>query len=280
MDWEFIADKYSTNPQDTLYHYTSSDGLKGILETDTIRATDFGYLNDKSEMLHGIEIFKKASSTIKKQDLKIFETKFDYYDDYLKVIKDINFVDDIFVCSFSTKKNCLNQWRAYTPKEGGYSIGFSSKDLAHHAYESKCRLFKCLYKYEDQLKLAKKILGDLLYFFDSNQQNYDVSKSTFATHIRSAVKFFCPILKNYAFKDESEWRLVTSYRTLNAKDVCFISKNETLVPYISIDLKNVNIPEIWVGPGMSSDLRDRSIRRFIDVYNIDTEIKNSLIPLR
>jgi len=37
-----------------LYHYTDATGLKGVIENDEIWFTDFRYLNDPSELRHGI----------------------------------------------------------------------------------------------------------------------------------------------------------------------------------------------------------------------------------
>ena len=45
MSGEKCSDKH-----DTLYHYTSMDGCRGIIETQTLWATHYQHLNDSSEL--------------------------------------------------------------------------------------------------------------------------------------------------------------------------------------------------------------------------------------
>jgi hypothetical protein len=40
----------------TIYHYTSLDALLGIVESQSVWLTDYSYLNDKRELVHGVEI--------------------------------------------------------------------------------------------------------------------------------------------------------------------------------------------------------------------------------
>lgn len=43
-----------------LYHYTTLEGLKGILETQTLWATHFEFLNDSSELSTFKDILSNA----------------------------------------------------------------------------------------------------------------------------------------------------------------------------------------------------------------------------
>jgi hypothetical protein len=45
---------------ETLYHYTTQDGLLGILKDQSLWATHILYLNDSMEMRHTADIFKHA----------------------------------------------------------------------------------------------------------------------------------------------------------------------------------------------------------------------------
>jgi hypothetical protein len=42
-----------------LYHYTNAEGLYGILRTRTIWATEFDFLNDRSEFSYAFDILKE-----------------------------------------------------------------------------------------------------------------------------------------------------------------------------------------------------------------------------
>ena len=42
-----------------LYHYTSASGLKGIVESGTLWATDVLHLNDSSEISYAVELIRR-----------------------------------------------------------------------------------------------------------------------------------------------------------------------------------------------------------------------------
>ena len=51
---ELLARLYGTkpDPENPLYHYTSLEGLRGIVDSRTLWATDIRYLNDAQELHH------------------------------------------------------------------------------------------------------------------------------------------------------------------------------------------------------------------------------------
>jgi hypothetical protein len=53
----------------TLYHYTSVDGLLGILRSKRIWATDIRFLNDRSEFFHAMEEYSKHAGHLAEQAL-------------------------------------------------------------------------------------------------------------------------------------------------------------------------------------------------------------------
>ncbi len=52
---------------DTVYHYTSPDGILCILNNKTLRFTDCQYLNDKGEFVYIRGPFEKAWKKISKE---------------------------------------------------------------------------------------------------------------------------------------------------------------------------------------------------------------------
>ena len=113
-----------------LYHYTTAEGLKGIVEDCAIWASDIFSLNDASEIYHGCEVFREC---LKELHSTLGE------DFHGRVLSQVNAIDALafpptYVCSFSREPNDLSQWRAYFPN-GGYAISFASDrafpDLDH-----------------------------------------------------------------------------------------------------------------------------------------------------
>src|SRR6266700_6216266 len=64
-----LADK-KTGLLPRLYHYTSQEGLLGILSSKTLWATRIQYLNDSTEFAYTLALLKKALSLGREQSLK------------------------------------------------------------------------------------------------------------------------------------------------------------------------------------------------------------------
>src|SRR4030042_493883 len=52
-------------PPERLYHYTSIDGLKGILDSRCLLASQIHFLNDTQEFKYSFDILKKLISEFK-----------------------------------------------------------------------------------------------------------------------------------------------------------------------------------------------------------------------
>lgn len=110
--------KFLSKKNKSIYHYTSVDGLKNILFNRSLYFTNVKYLNDKDEILAGLEsfgkIFNMPKNEIKKYKLEI-----------------LNSADQIFVCCFSLDKDSLPMWNYYTKENShqGYNIEFNQIKL-------------------------------------------------------------------------------------------------------------------------------------------------------
>ena len=115
-----------------IYHYTSIGGLESILRNKTLRFTNIKYMNDKDEIIAGLDSIAKdchASEETRKQ-LRSAIT---------------NLGMQIFVCCFSLKEDSLPMWNYYT-KEGnsqGYNIEFDDKKLVESILRSNPVLDGC-----------------------------------------------------------------------------------------------------------------------------------------
>lgn len=49
---KLAQDLYAKRPDHTLYHYMSLDGVRGIVDTGSLRATEIRYFSDAVEMKH------------------------------------------------------------------------------------------------------------------------------------------------------------------------------------------------------------------------------------
>lgn len=113
-----------------IYHYTSPEGLRRIIDSGELWLTNTAFVNDTTE---GIAL-KKKTTLFKKND---FKNEF-VREAWNRFINRDNIEDNVYyMISFSKKNNSLDQWRAY----GSYCIGFEVKDLVRRSF----RLYECVY---------------------------------------------------------------------------------------------------------------------------------------
>jgi DUF2971 family protein len=114
-------------PRQTLYHYTSIDGLSAIAKSKCLRLSDLASANDPREIHLGRE--------------KVFVALRSVLDDEHKTGKGANLLHlilrliayfggvQIFCCCLSTTGDALPMWNAYGANYGGVSIGFRPRAI-------------------------------------------------------------------------------------------------------------------------------------------------------
>ncbi len=265
-----------------LFHYSSVEGLYGILTSQSLWATSIHYLNDSSEFKLSVELVEKILAKNVFEAPKIFLEKLR---ESLFRVQDIN----IFVASFSEKGDQLSQWRGYCPN-GGYAIGFSGNDLRELALEQDFKLLPCVYDSTDQCILLYEIIRDHIYCYETQKETTPLEQrekllneigKSFSQHL----VYFAPLIKNTSFKEESEWRIVSKPKAINSADVNFRTRNSLLVPYckfnLTRDTQKLKLDTIRVGPMPHDDLAMQSIVDFVIRHDIEFQgVTKSKIPYR
>jgi len=144
-----------------LYHYTGIDGLKGIIESQTLWATHYKYVNDTEEVIHFRDrlpqflrpVFKKIFSGLNPQEQELVLNDYKSIDmaveeepkKLAKIMYNVTFVGaekkppiaEPYITAFCrvdknnervTNHGLLSQWRGYGA-QGGYSIIFDAEGL-------------------------------------------------------------------------------------------------------------------------------------------------------
>ncbi len=217
-----------------LFHYTTAQGLKGIVEDKCLWATAASYLNDASEIEYGCAILREvlANWEMSNGDDDSLSTT------VLSCLKPL-FIDSgsqldrattIYVACFCTKSNLLSQWRAYG-QAGGYSAGFHLFGTGLPADNAKtfgglkpegegyrAALIPVIYERKDQLAVIKDTLKrnlealerpELKQIYEAlevqEQQQFIAKAVLLIDHflVEQIIAF-----KNKAFEEENEWRIV------------------------------------------------------------------------
>jgi hypothetical protein len=249
-----------------IYHYTSIDGLEGIISEKKIRATHISYLNDAREY---VEIFLKSAHTfynrqdrVEKEYKDIFSPLFDLTKNWIDNDPLTTQHNDVYVCSLSEKKDDLNQWRGYAIT-GGYQIGFCFNYLQEAAKKSDNYfwLFPCIYEDSDKTQIIERLFKEAVTKFDEKGSDAKKIQSWFI----STLRYIAPIFKDANFKDEKEWRLFAE-KSWNDPNRRFRKRNGIFVPYIDIDLSldgKISLSEIVIGPGINNHHAMYSLSSFI-----------------
>lgn len=218
---------------DYLYHYTTTEGFKGIIKRQELWATSIYHLNDWTEF----ECGKKAFVESAKAQMKDSDDA-----DAAALLLDClcEARPPLYVCSFSSADDDLPQWRAYSHPYG-CAIGFEAHTLFTYAGTLGFDLTVCKYEMAGIANVTKatvEIAGEIMGLaggverFRSLFASGDLSRNALLAQIMKLLATY----KDDAFHYEHEQRLV-----------CFPQPHEhpkfrlsggVRVPYLPFNLKN------------------------------------------
>jgi hypothetical protein len=203
-----------------LYHYTSQDGLIGMLNKKTIWASKIHYLNDSKEFrlaldLARCELNERISAATSPGDRSRLELLRDTIYPGARV--------NTCVCCFSELEDDLSRWRGYGGGNAGFSVGFTREWFTRVKETLGLSLIRCIYDPENQQRLVQDEIDKFFAtnvgrepdYWDRNRgywnphrpRTYMVSRHVgddFATRLA----LIAPRIKHESFEDEKEWRLV------------------------------------------------------------------------
>jgi hypothetical protein len=227
----------------SVFHYTDTAGLTGILSSETLLASDPRFLNDASEVsiirdlllpILEKEIAEITPKLIEKKWLKGF---YEFHgisghrlqaEGFFKtLIRLVNDVSPLFVISFCKHEEgsnefahgLLSQWRGYGDK-GGFAIEFDEagmdellkeekKTFAYAGYKSG----DVLYDNYEQLFVAPDYQGLAGEMIQRIFEPRDVSEVTGVKDIDAFMPTFmsvAPFMKHWGFREEREYRILFS----------------------------------------------------------------------
>lgn len=133
---EFL--EQSATPPSTLWHYTTQEGLLGILNNNLLWATKIHYLNDSSEFLYALKLTDRVIEERVRTAALAHRERLEAFRAAIPQIEHMH----ICVASFSEDPDVLSQWRAYGGASGGYALGFVSQALRETVNDQQIFLIK------------------------------------------------------------------------------------------------------------------------------------------
>lgn len=302
---------YATN----VFHYTSPEGLMGILKNREIFFTDAQYLNDYKERLSINDELKRFwEENYNKYD-KCFYQLFkgihvDSYEDNEFPYIDGSVTDEsyrYFILSASMNKDSLSMWKYYAKNDSynGYNIDLFIPALVDEwidretgvAIEMGLVIYDSNQKQDKIHDFIEKLYEEWCKYKVSDLMNQKMVKE-YKAWIAYASLFF----KKSCFSAEEEMRFVAvvpksklneiSYELENGtkkKMYDFRISNGVFIPFIRIPLFGWNLGESWgssrigVGPCLNFDLKKEGILRLVESLDYRFNkicVVQSEIPLR
>lgn len=295
LEWKTSLGAVADNPQ-LVYHYTTAEGIKGILEGQSLWASEGFYLNDSSEMLFG-------RGTILGVAMRLYSDKEMPWSLWSSVqnafprdwtLKSPHY-ERIFLASFSTEGDDLSQWRAYGG-QGGFALGFDRAYLENGCHAGDCKgspYFKSVAYGKDQVERTTEALFKCLTLASNNLKETHPDKEEdvddeIRMFLRWAVNLVASFAKDRAFEAEREWRLAIHLRAEHwnqvQNQVQHRVRDGGIIPYFPFGLESVEkaICEIVCGPCREPNLAHEAVASMLRSknWNQGIKIRNSTIPYR
>lgn len=213
----------------------------------------------------------------------------------------------IYISSFSEVPDLLSQWRGYCPKGEGVCIGFNKELLEQYCLDNKLIMEKCIYNHNEQQDKILALMSQALSEFPQlnltrkqydgsntkTQCDFEMDSQLYFTEgegkavadkalskLCSSLKKLAPYMKNQAFQEESEWRIIAKDPKI---DIHFRTAVSHFIPYIILPMIKADkeiISEIIIGPNANEERSINSIQLLLDKHEISNVIiKKSQVPL-
>ena len=295
----------------SIFHYTSINGLQGILNSKTLRFTNIKYMNDKDEIIAGLDSMAKACDASEEERSRLLSAFTKHG-------------TQTFVCCFSLEEDSLPMWNYYTKEihNQGYNIEFDDKKLVESILRNNPVLDGCdfAFGHVDYSKdndseyseiITQEILSSMqlsisklfLAVVSSSKNNFNESaikdweekiedtekkiklndlpvyfyngyKCSFE---KSASGNYLYFVKRDFFKQEREFRIVITvpdellYKMEKEGVYNFCVNNGVLVPYIQLRFSEDVVKSITISPTVQSDLVELSIQDFLTYSKYDVK---------
>jgi hypothetical protein len=283
-----------------IYHYTNVQALFGIVESNCIWLTDYGYLNDSREINYGLslthELVQKKKATTSAEGAAVLEA-------WEKTLSEST-SHRICVACFSHNGDNLSQWRSYGKEGRGICIGFDIRSPHFYLMKETSR-GPVLYdrsKQELTIEIVLHMYFSALKWDKEKDLGQGERGDYYETLLTSEILRQISLFKDVSFADEREIRIAyiedpevfERVRTPKAR-VLFRSTDKLIIPYTTSsdlitgprgqkprqDPGTIPIAEIIVGPQGESDLIVKSIESYLTEKTFSSvTVRKSKIPFR
>lgn len=286
---------------ENVYHYTTIEALKSIVENRTLRLTDYRFLNDPQEIVYCIDPINRILEKYDQKDKLIVDLKrivnnmknnvFDFVvmtkrgqgKKEFKKYKNEN--GHIYLFSLTHKEDDLDMWSMYGKM--GCRLKFNDVQLIENVLSNN----GIIWLDDDIVISANSITGGVFYCDDfTNIENYIdfllENREGVDLNIQNMLLGVIGLRKNPAYSYEHEVRVglcVPDGIDQIDKNKVFTIKNNTIKP--QLELKGVPIEKILqdvvISPYNTNDCAKCGIEEFLEYHlKVKVPVYNSKINIR
>jgi hypothetical protein len=259
---------FEVSKDQILWHYTTGNGLLGIIESGTLYSTQVSCLNDSTEVRYGSNVLREALLELFRERAIEDPQRMEFVQRYTEASAENPSIPSHagshwFVTCFSRDGDDLSQWRAYSGGEDGYAIGFRASDLMGR----NGPLVRVNYDAEQHKAVAKEIASATSQFFLEGLE----ARGATSEH-EWTMEFFpvwsqttdqlSPLVKHPKFGSEEEYRIVHRLDISELGRLKFRQRSTLMARHLPLNFTSfplLPIAEVRVGPSRHKEITRISI---------------------
>ena len=289
---------------DKLYHYTTAEGICGIVENREFVATKSDFLNDNMEFQYAVEVMERLIERyIVNTDLRMqFSAKLKAEIDRIGIISSDHAALDedemsFYVVAFSKQNNNSLLWAEFTDFRG-YCLEFDYEKIVEGFRHRVFLHGTVIYDEEEQMNgllesllscihsLVEKGAKDLQGFFEEDAIPSEESLNQLVDAMAVVCSVYTMFFKKSYFAGEEEYRFIFPplHYEKGQDRPQFRLLDQIFLPYIMVELEaeqqELPLQSVMVGAKNNSDIAVRGMKYFLKTQGLDIPVLLSDIPLR
>ncbi len=294
------------NMGEKLFHYTTAEGVQGIVANKQFIATKSDFLNDKLEFLYSLEVLNKLMDTyivdkeLGRRLYRIIKAEMDELAIITPSCETFCVPDkehvSFYVVSFSKQENSALLWAEFTDFKGyclGFDYeklvrGFSGRSFLHGTviYDEEAQVSCLLEALLSCIRMAvEEGFAELENFFEEDARIQEEALREIGSNMAMICSVYAMFFKGEFFKGEEEYRFVFSpLMDERGGKPRFRILDQMFLPYIMVEFDGADTPipleSVTVGAKNNSDIAVRGVRSFLMGQGLNIPVKLSDIPLR
>jgi hypothetical protein len=282
----------SAPPPDTLYHFTDTDGLAGILHGRAIWASLATSLDDCSEVQYGLDL---AASVIEKRGTsapsELLKAALRCLRNPHEIRPEFRYRIRVFVASFCESAEKSSHWMHYARRGSGFAIGFGPEI----AIPRKAYLCKVEYERGTQERVLTDFLDRVQGIVTEQVSRPGADPMHIGQMAGHLVSVFLPALtvgfKAKSFSDDREWRLATlevscdgvplnSNAPPDPAGIKFRTFQGWVIPYEEMPFPLPAVKEVLLGFSSPMNEHDDALRMLVEGVSPQLVPSRSTVPVR